>query len=48
MSEMVQQIVCKRGACSDPDDLKTEFDSLFDKSNIVDQIQHDLMDELIH
>jgi len=39
---MKHKIICQNGKCFDPDDIETEFDSLFDYTNIVDRIQHDL------
>lgn len=40
---MRQQIICQKGSCHEEGNIKTEFDSLFDKTNIVEQIQRDLL-----
>ena len=45
---MEQKIMCQSGKCFDADTLETEFDNLFDDSNIVEQIQHDLLKESIN
>ena len=37
-----QKIYCNKGHCYD-DSVETELDALFDKGNIVDEIQHDLI-----
>jgi len=39
---MDQKIVCHKGRCFETDMLKSEFDSLFDDSNLVERIQRDL------
>lgn len=38
-----EQIICQKGKCFETESIETELDSLFDDSNIVDQIQKDLM-----
>jgi|ETNmetMinimDraft_2_1059921.scaffolds.fasta_scaffold252304_1 hypothetical protein len=40
---MRQKIVCNKGKCVESNTVESEFDSLFDKTNVVDQIQRDLL-----
>jgi len=40
---MKQNIICQKGKCFEVGTIESEFDSLFDKTNIVDQIQLDLL-----
>jgi hypothetical protein len=44
---MKQKIMCQKGRCYEEDTLETQFDSLFDDSNIVEQIQHDIMNYMM-
>jgi len=44
---MNQKIVCKNGMCVEDETIETEFDSLFDKTNIVEQIQYDLIKNML-
>ncbi len=44
---MNQKIVCQKGTCFEDETIETEFDSLFDKKNIVEQIQLDLLNNII-
>ncbi|MDP7140974.1 MAG: hypothetical protein QF362_00565 [Candidatus Woesearchaeota archaeon] len=39
---MNQKIICRKGKCYEEDSMETKFDNMFDYTNIVDQIQHDL------
>jgi len=41
-----QVIVCHKGKCSEEGIVEKEFDSLFNDSNVVDKIQHDLFDNM--
>ncbi|MBR9706328.1 hypothetical protein GOV14_04785 [Candidatus Pacearchaeota archaeon] len=40
---MKQEIICQKGKCFEIETIESEFDSLFQDSNIVDQIQHELL-----
>ena len=40
---MKQKIICQKGKCFETDTIESEFDSIFEKSNLVDQIQLDIM-----
>ena len=42
-----QEIICQKGKCFEAGTLESEFDSLFDKGNIVEQIQLDLLKNLL-
>lgn len=44
---MNQKIVCQKGMCFEEGTFETEFDTLFDKTNIVDQIQKDLLKNMV-
>ena len=44
---MEEQIICQRGKCFEAGSIESEFDSLFDDTNIVDNIQHDLLRDMI-
>ena len=44
---MSKQIICQKGKCYEEDSIETELDSLFDDTNIVDKIQHDLLKRMI-
>lgn len=45
--KMNQKIICQRGKCVEGGSVETELDSMFDPTNIVDQIQRDLMRNMI-
>lgn len=40
---MTNEITCKKGRCVDPNSIITELSSMYDNSNIIDRINHDLM-----
>ncbi len=42
-----QQIICQKGKCHENGTLEGELDSLFDHTNLVENIQHDLLKESI-
>ena len=44
---MKQNIICQKGKCFETETIESEFDSLFDKTNIVDQIKKDLLIKMI-
>ena len=44
---MNQKIVCQKGTCIEDGTLETEFDTLFDKTNIVEQIQKDILKNMV-
>jgi len=44
---MNQKIVCEKGSCHELGSIESEFDSLFDTTNIVDQIKLDLLKNMI-
>jgi hypothetical protein len=43
---MPQKIFCKKGKCREKD-LEYEMDMMFDDSNLVDRINHDLIIKLL-
>ncbi len=45
---MNQKIVCQKGRCIEEGSIETQFDSMFDSNNIVDQIQRDLLKHMIN
>ncbi len=47
MENTKQVVVCHKGRCSEEGVLEKEFESLFNNSNIVDQIQHDLTNNIL-
>jgi len=44
---MEQKIICSHGKCLEEDNIKTEFDDLFDDTDIVQRIEHDLINYMI-
>ena len=44
---MNQKIICRSGKCVEDETIETEFDSLFDKANVVEKIQHDLIKNML-
>ncbi len=44
---MRQEIICQKGKCFEAGTIGTEFDSIFDKKNIVEQIQLDLIKNMM-
>ena len=44
---MKQKIMCQKGKCFEADILESEFASLFDDSNIVDEIQHSIFKNMM-
>jgi hypothetical protein len=40
----MQKIVCKQGKCYDENSLRTRYASLYDKKNVIDQIESDLLE----
>jgi len=45
---MNQKIICKKGRCYEDESIETEFDSLFEETNIVNQIQKDLWNNMMN
>ena len=44
---MKQEIICQKGKCFEIDTIESNFDSLFDKTNIVEQIQLDIVKNML-
>lgn len=44
---MNQKIVCRMGTCFEEGTWETEFDSIFDKTNIVEQIRRDIIMNMV-
>jgi len=44
---MNQKIVCQKGTCIEDGTFETEFDTLFESTNIVEQIQKDLTKNIL-
>ena len=44
---MKQEIICQKGKCFEIDTIESNFDSLFDKNNIVEQIQLDIVKNML-
>ncbi len=44
---MTQEIICQKGKCFEAETIGTKFDELFDKTNIVERIQLDLLNNII-
>lgn len=44
---MKQKIVCQKGKCFETETIETKFDNMFDKTNIVERIQLDLLKNMI-
>lgn len=42
---MEREIVCQKGKCFDFESVEHELDSLFNRTNIVEQIELDLLKE---
>ncbi|MBI2129167.1 hypothetical protein HYU07_02915 [Candidatus Woesearchaeota archaeon] len=45
---MTREIVCQKGRCFDFEAIEHELDSLFNRTNIVEQIELDLLKNRLH
>lgn len=44
---MNYEILCKKGSCFETSSARAKMETLFDKSNLADQIEKDLMRQLM-
>lgn len=44
---MPQEIICKKGKCSEDGTIDSKLNSVFNTGNIIDQIQFDLLKEMV-
>lgn len=44
---MEQKITCHKGKCFESEGVEAQFDVIFDDSNIVEEIQHEMTVNLI-
>ena len=44
---MKQEVICQQGKCFETESLDSEFDEMFDDTNMVDTIQRDMLKRMM-
>tara|TARA_Y100000310_G_scaffold322517_1_gene381640 strand:+ start:26 stop:172 length:147 start_codon:yes stop_codon:yes gene_type:complete len=47
MKPIEQEVVCHKGKCFESEGVEAQFNAIFDDSNIVEEIQHEMTVNLI-
>lgn len=48
MKKYKKYMICTKARCDEVETIKTEFDTMFDDSNIVEKIEHELWNVMLN